>query len=89
MGMPTLSRVGATSLGRIGRWLEAATGRAGIAHDSDESFVAEAVRLAHATDERAALRVNETKRLAAKSKLDAARMAKAFLDIVHQRFMRS
>ncbi len=89
MGMPTLSRVGATSLGRIGRWLEAATGRAGIAHDSDETFVAEAVRLAHAVEERAALRANETKRLAAKSKLDAARMATAFLDIVQQRFLRS
>jgi pimeloyl-ACP methyl ester carboxylesterase len=89
MGMPILSRVAATSLGRIGRWLEAATGRAGIAHDSDESFVAEAVRLAHATDERAALRANETKRLAAKSKRDAARMAAAFFDIVQTRFLRS
>lgn len=89
MGMPTLSRVGATSLGRIGRWLEAATGRPGIAHDSDESFVAEAVSLAQATEERAALRANEPTRLAEKSKTDAKRMASAFLEIVRTRFLRS
>jgi predicted O-linked N-acetylglucosamine transferase (SPINDLY family) len=40
--IPTSSRVGATRFGRIGRWLEAATGRLGIAHDSDGSFLAEA-----------------------------------------------
>jgi|GEM_PF-4146712 len=87
MGMPILSRVGATSLGRIGKWLEAATGRAGIAHDSDASFVAEAVRLAQAPDERAFLRANETARLREKSKRDAVRMAHAFLEAVETRFM--
>jgi len=87
MGMPTLSRVGATSLGRIGKWLEAASGRVGIAHDSDESVVAEAVRLANAPDERAFLRANETARLYEKSKRDAARMAAAFLEAVETRFM--
>ncbi|MFN8700792.1 MAG: hypothetical protein ACK5X0_01605, partial [Rhodospirillales bacterium] len=71
-----------TSLGRIGLWLEAATGRAGLAHESNESFVAEAVRLAAAPDELARLRREEPARLRAKSAIDAARMARAFETIV-------
>jgi protein O-GlcNAc transferase len=82
MGMPVLSRVGRTSLGRIGVWLAAATGRAGVAHADDDSFVAEAVRLARAPDELARLRAEEPARLRAKSRVDAARMADAFLDSI-------
>jgi predicted O-linked N-acetylglucosamine transferase (SPINDLY family) len=82
MGMPVLSPVGRTSLGRIGLWLQAATGRAGLAHESDESFVAEAVRLAAAPDELVRLRRDEPARLRAKSAIDAARMARAFEGIV-------
>ncbi|MBI1244483.1 MAG: alpha/beta fold hydrolase [Alphaproteobacteria bacterium] len=85
LGLPVLSRVGNTSLGRIGRWLAQATGRPGIAHDSDETFVAEAVRLAGAVDERIALRRDEPRRLRAKSRVDAIRMAEAFADIVRRR----
>ena len=82
LGMPVLSPIGRTSLGRIGLWLEAATGRAGLAHESNESFVAEAVRLAAAPDELARLRREEPARLRAKSAIDAARMARAFETIV-------
>jgi predicted O-linked N-acetylglucosamine transferase (SPINDLY family) len=82
MGMPVLSPVGRTSLGRIGLWLEAATARAGLAHASDESFVAEAVRLAAAPEELARLRRDEPARLRAKSATDAVRMARAFEKIV-------
>lgn len=82
LGMPVLSPVGRTSLGRIGLWLEAATGRQGLAHTSDESFVAEAVRLAAAPEELARLRRDEPARLRAKSATDASRMARAFEAIV-------
>jgi protein O-GlcNAc transferase len=83
LGMPALSRVAPTSLGRIGRWIEAAVGRPGIAHDSDESFVAEAVRLAASPDELARLRRDEPARLRAKSAVDSRRMAMEFERIVH------
>ncbi len=82
LGMPVLSPVGRTSLGRIGLWLEAATARAGLAHASDASFVAEAVRLAASPDELIRLRRDEPARLRAKSATDAARMARAFEGIV-------
>ncbi len=82
MGMPVLSPVGRTSLGRIGLWLAAATGRTGLAHGSDDSFVAEAVRLAASPDELARLRRDEPARFRAKSAIDAARMARAFETIV-------
>lgn len=82
LGMPVLSPVGRTSLGRIGLWLEAATARAGLAHTSETSFVAEAVRLAAAPDELARLRRDEPARLRAKSAADAVRMAHAFEGIV-------
>jgi hypothetical protein len=78
LGMPVLSRVGATSLGRIGRWIEAAVGRPGMAHDNDDSFVAAAKRLVSSPDELARLRRDEPARLRAKSALDARRMAVAF-----------
>ncbi len=82
LGMPVVSRVGPTSLGRIGRWLAAATGRPGLAHESDGSFVAEAVRLAASPGELAALRAGEPARLRAKSRIDAGRMARAFETLV-------
>lgn len=86
LGLPVLSRTAPTSLGRIGKWLEAATGRAGVAHDTDESFVAEAMRLARAPDEIARLRAEEPARLRAKSRIDAARLADSFLALVAARF---
>lgn len=83
LGMPVLSRVGPSSLGRIGRWVEAAVGRPGMAHDDDDSFVAAAVRLASAPDELARLRREEPARLRAKSAADARRMAVAFEQVAH------
>ncbi|MFM7344196.1 MAG: hypothetical protein ACKO1J_02360, partial [Tagaea sp.] len=75
-----------TSLGRIGKWLEAATGRSDVAHDDDASFVAEAIRLARAPGELARLRETEPARLRAKSRVDAARMADGFVDLIRARF---
>lgn len=86
MGLPVLSRAAPTSLGRIGAWLEAATGRPGVAHTTDDSFVAEAVRLAHTPGELAALRDREPARLREKSRADAPRMAEAFLTSIAARF---
>ena len=83
LGMPVLSRAAPTSLGRIGHWIEAAVGRPGIAHESDESFVAEAVRLAASPGELARLRRDEPARLRAKSAVDSKRMAAEFERIVH------
>jgi predicted O-linked N-acetylglucosamine transferase (SPINDLY family) len=84
MGMPVLSRVGRTSLGRIGRWLAAAVGRPNLAHDTDESLVAEAARLAGAPAELERLRREEPTRLRAKSRTDAVRMARAFESIARK-----
>lgn len=77
-GIPVLSRVYPTPLGRLGRWLEAATGQTGIAHDSDESLVAAAVALAADPAALAGPRATTRDRLAAKSAQDAPRLARAF-----------
>jgi protein O-GlcNAc transferase len=77
-GIPVLSRVYPTPLGRLGRWLEAATGQSGIAHDSDESLVAAAVALAADPAALAGPRATARDRLAAKSAQDAPRLARAF-----------
>jgi predicted O-linked N-acetylglucosamine transferase (SPINDLY family) len=77
-GVEVLSRVHNSPLGRIGRWLAEAIGRPSCAQDTDEGFVAEAVRIAADPAGVIAWRRDARGVLAAKSPVDAARVARAF-----------
>lgn len=77
-GVPILSRVTPTPLGRIGRWIEAATGRPGTAHDDDDSLIETAKAWASDPGELARWRAGARARLDAKRALDAPRQARAF-----------
>lgn len=77
-GVEVLSRVHNSPLGRIGRWLADAIGRPQTAHDTDEGVVAEAVRIAADPSGILAWRRDARDFLRSKSRVDAARMARAF-----------
>jgi protein O-GlcNAc transferase len=83
-GVPVLSRVHPTPLGRIGRWLEAAIGRPGTAHDTDESLIATAKAWAADPAGLASWRASARAYLDAKSTIDAARQARAFEAILFE-----
>ncbi|MFM7344418.1 MAG: hypothetical protein ACKO1J_03490 [Tagaea sp.] len=84
LGLPVLALEAPTALGRVGRWLEAATGRRGTNHADADALTLEARRLAAAPAELAALRAGARAELAAKSARDARRRADAFADIVER-----
>lgn len=77
-GVPVVARGFPSPLGRTARWLEAATGRPGTAHDDDDSFVAAAAALARDREGLAAFRRSARARLGAKGRADAPRFARAF-----------
>lgn len=84
LGLPVLALEAPTALGRIGRWLEAATGRPGTNHAHAASLTAEARRLVASPAELAALRARSRGDLAAKCRTDSRRMADAFVEIVER-----
>lgn len=79
-GVEILSRTDDSPLGRIGRWLADAIGRPRTACPDDESVAAAARAIARDPSGVRAWRREARATLAAKSKIDAARLARAFED---------
>jgi protein O-GlcNAc transferase len=76
MGVPTISRVGDTCVGRAGLSQLVQLGLAQLAADSDAGFVAAAVALAHDLPRLAQLRGELRGRLERSPLMDAARFAR-------------
>ncbi len=87
-GVPVLSRVYPSPLGRIGRWLEGAIDRPGTAHDSDESLVGTARAWAADIQGLARFRANARADFDARTARDTPRQARAFEALLFEHLAR-
>lgn len=87
-GVPVLSRVYPSPLGRIGRWIEAAIDRPGTAHDRDETLVETARAWAADVPGLVKFRAEARAILDARTVCDTPRQARAFEALLFEHLAR-
>ena len=88
MGVPVVSRVGATHAARVGLSLLTNVGLPDLACESDDAFVETAAALAHAAPRRAALRTMLRDRMLASPLCDGAAHTRRLEDLIRAEWRR-